>query len=43
MTVLERRRCVMRSIDDPALELDGGVCNHCRRYDQLLSSRVFTG
>lgn len=43
MTVLECRRCVMRSIDDPALELVDGVCNHCRRYDQLLSSRVFTG
>lgn len=43
MTILECTRCVMRSVDDPELELTDGVCNHCHRYDHLLSSRVFTG
>ena len=43
MTVLECSHCIMRSVDDPALELVGGVCNHCRRYEELLPSRVFTG
>lgn len=41
--MLECRRCIMRSADDPDLELVDGVCNHCLRYDELLSSRVFTG
>jgi N-acetyl sugar amidotransferase len=36
-------RCVMRVEDDPDLELVEGVCNHCRRYDALLSSRVMPG
>lgn len=36
-------RCVMRSADDPKLVLVDGVCNHCRRYDELLSSRVTSG
>ncbi len=39
----ECTRCVMRSVDDPDLELAGGVCNHCRRYEALLPSRVTTG
>lgn len=33
----------MRSLDDPDLVLEDGVCNHCRRYDELLASRVFSG
>lgn len=41
--MLECQRCIMRSADDPDLELVDGVCNHCRRYDELLSSRVFSG
>ncbi|CAM3263861.1 N-acetyl sugar amidotransferase [Nocardioides dubius] len=39
----ECSRCVMRSADDPDLVLVDGVCNHCRRYDDLLTSRVVTG
>lgn len=33
----------MRSADGPALELVDGVCDHYRRYEELLPSRVFTG
>lgn len=36
-------RCVMRSDDDPDLVLADGVCNHCRRYDELISARVVPG
>lgn len=36
-------RCVMRLVDDPDLKVSDGVCNHCRRYDELLPSRVFHG
>lgn len=36
-------RCVMRQEDDPDLTLVDGVCNHCRRYLELLPSRVTTG
>lgn len=43
MPELECRRCVMRFADDPDIEIDDGVCNHCRRYDTLLASRVTSG
>lgn len=33
-------RCVMTFEVDPDLELIDGVCNHCRRYDALLGSRI---
>jgi N-acetyl sugar amidotransferase len=34
-------RCIMNTAVDPGLDLDGdGICNHCRRYQKLLSSRV---
>lgn len=33
----------MRLKDDPDLVLLDGVCNHCRRYDQLITSRVVSG
>lgn len=33
----------MRTLDDPDLDLIDGVCRHCRRYDELLSSRVVSG
>jgi len=33
----------MRQEDDPDLTLVDGVCNHCRRYLELLPSRVTTG
>jgi N-acetyl sugar amidotransferase len=34
-------RCVMASGDDPAIRFDtDGVCSHCRRYDELLATRV---
>lgn len=37
-------RCIMDSVVDAAIEFDQhGVCNHCRRYDELRSSRVTTG
>jgi N-acetyl sugar amidotransferase len=36
-------RCIMRSVDDPDLVLTNGVCNHCLRYDELISSRVVPG
>lgn len=36
-------RCVMNT-SDPDIVFDAnGVCNHCRRYDALLSSRVLQG
>jgi len=29
---------------DPEIEFDeNGVCNHCRRYDQIIKTNVFTG
>lgn len=40
---VECTRCVMRSEDDPNLEVEGGLCNHCRRYDLLLPTRVLEG
>lgn len=34
-------RCVMTSNADTNLKLDeNGICNHCLRYDELISSRV---
>jgi N-acetyl sugar amidotransferase len=40
----ECRRCIMTTLADPAIEFDAeGICNHCRRYEQLLPERVFTG
>ncbi len=34
----------MSSKADPDIEIDGeGLCNHCRRYDELLPKRVFPG
>jgi N-acetyl sugar amidotransferase len=37
-------RCIMDSAGDPAITFDAsGVCSHCRRYDELRSSRVATG
>lgn len=33
----------MRLADDPDIEIVDGVCNHCRRYDDLLASRVTPG
>jgi len=40
---LECTRCVMRSEDDPNLEVVDGICNHCRRYQALLPTRVLSG
>lgn len=37
------RRCVMTSKADPRLVVSDGVCGHCRRYDELLSTRVVPG
>lgn len=37
-------RCVMDEAADVRITFDaGGLCNHCRRYDELLSSRVLQG
>lgn len=37
-------RCVMDTKVDPSIEFDSsGLCNHCRRYDDLLESRVSVG
>lgn len=37
-------RCIMDTVVDVAIEFDErAVCNHCRRYDQLHSSRLATG
>src|SRR5687768_3550643 len=36
-------KCVMDT-SDPEITFDhGGMCNHCRRYDGLVQSRVLTG
>lgn len=37
------QRCVLRNQDDPDLVLADGVCQHCRRYDDLLDARVISG
>lgn len=39
-TALDCTRCVMTHQVDPELVVLDGVCNHCRRYDRLLASRV---
>ena len=37
-------RCLMSDTADPDIQFDDdGICNHCQRYDDLCSSRVFTG
>lgn len=36
-------RCVMNREVDQDLLITDGVCNHCRRYDSLLPSRVLSG
>lgn len=37
-------RCVMNSLQDPLITFDsGGVCNHCRRYDDCSESRMALG
>lgn len=37
-------RCVMNNRVDPELVLDEhGICNHCVRYDRLLTNRVLEG
>lgn len=34
----------MSDQDDPDIKFDSnGLCNHCRRYDELCSSRIFEG
>jgi N-acetyl sugar amidotransferase len=44
MIVLECARCIMTSLADSDLKLDGnGVCNHCLRYDRLRSIRIAQG
>lgn len=40
---VECQRCIMRDSDDSDLNLVSGVCQHCRRYDTLLKSRVASG
>jgi len=43
-TIVRCTRCIMDSACDPAITFDArGVCSHCRRYDELRSSRVVTG
>jgi N-acetyl sugar amidotransferase len=38
------RRCIMNSVVDARIEFDAeGICNHCRRYDDLMASRVVRG
>lgn len=38
------RRCIMNREVDPLITFDSsGLCNHCLRYDALISSRVFRG
>ena len=37
-------RCIMNDVVEPAVVFDAdGVCNHCRRYDALVSVRVARG
>ncbi|NEX64028.1 N-acetyl sugar amidotransferase [Noviherbaspirillum sp. 17J57-3] len=37
-------RCIMDNVVDDAIRFDdSGVCHHCRRYDELVSSRVLHG
>ena len=42
--IQECRRCIMSSAADPDIVFDQeGICNHCRRYDELLPQRVLSG
>jgi N-acetyl sugar amidotransferase len=42
--VKECVRCIMNDVVDPHLTLGaGGVCHHCRRYDELVGARVLGG
>ncbi|MDB3923139.1 N-acetyl sugar amidotransferase [Luminiphilus sp.] len=37
-------RCVMNDFVDPEISFDEmGLCKHCKRYDSMVSSRVFNG
>lgn len=37
-------RCIMDIRADPSIRFDErGLCHHCQRYDQLVSTRVITG
>lgn len=37
-------RCIMDTAADPAITFDAaGVCHHCSRYDELVSTRVIRG
>lgn len=37
-------RCIMDTLADPDLTVDAeGVCHHCRRHDELLSTRIIRG
>lgn len=37
-------RCIMDTHADPSIRFDEhGVCHHCRRYDELVSTRLVTG
>ncbi|MFZ4721537.1 MAG: N-acetyl sugar amidotransferase [Phycisphaerales bacterium] len=40
----ECTRCIMNTKADPRIDFDSsGLCNHCRRYDALISARVIKG
>jgi N-acetyl sugar amidotransferase len=37
-------RCVMDSVADKSIGFnEDGICSHCQRYDELISTRVFKG
>jgi len=37
-------RCIMNSQVEPKISFDSaGICNHCRRYDELVTTRVVRG
>lgn len=37
-------RCIMDTVADSSITFDAsGVCHHCRRYDEMLSTRVVRG
>jgi N-acetyl sugar amidotransferase len=42
--VVECRRCIMSTLADRSIEFDSlGICNHCRRYDELITTRTLGG
>lgn len=42
--VVECRRCIMSTLADRSIEFDSlGICNHCRRYDELITTRTLSG